>query len=570
MFFAYLTVNMQRFYTLYVVLFISMAAISQPGYQWSISSGGTKQDFARSCATDNFGNVYTAGVFSDVVDFDPGPAILTMSSTIQGNLFVTKHDSLGRLIWAKQLSGTSSQAGNISLDISGNVYLTGYFTGTVDFNPGPATFTMVSSPIGYTDIFVCKLNSDGDFIWALQTGGGNNDVGYRVTTDSNENVYVCGYFSGTSDFDPSASTYTLSSAGSSDCFIWKLSPQGSFIWAKSISGVSYDVGYALEVTTDNYLFISGISSGTADFDPGAGQYTLTSKGYSDVFIGKYTLGGELLWAKMFGGDGDDVSKDLTIDYAGNIIVCGYFLSTRTDFDPGSDSCIKNSTFGQGFVTKFDSLGNFKWAHQFGSSNSSVNGIASNENKIYFTGTFSGSSDFDPGPSSNNLSANGGHDVFICQLNQSGSFDCAASFGAINGNDVGASISVFQNSMYVSGHFSDVIDFDPSALTSGHISNGNTDMFVCKFRNCDQFVFTPENENTFNDIKIFPNPSSHFIFQNSQHIEYNAVLFSNTGALLNTFTLKNNDSLNLEKYPKGIYFLKLYSGGKTYMKKIVVE
>lgn len=561
---------MQRFYILYFLVFMPAAVISQPNYQWSVSSGGIKQDFARSCVTDNYGNIYTAGVFSDVVDFDPGPAVFTMTSSPQESLFVTKHDSLGHLIWAKQFSGSSSQANKISLDSQGNVYLTGYFIGTVDFNPGPATYTLISAPNGYTDVFVCKLNSDGEFIWAAQTGGESNDIGYGVTTDSDGNVYVCGHFTGTADFDPASSSYTLSSAGGADCFIWKLSSAGNFVWAKTISGYSYQVGYSLGISNNNSIFITGYSYSQCDFDPGPGTYTITSQWLGDVFIGKYTINGELLWAKTFGGTQDEIGKDLEIDNSGNILLCGYFLSASVDFDPGPDSCIKNSANGPGFVTKFDSVGNFQWAHQFGGWNSSVEGITVNQNKIYFTGYFTSSVDFDPGPGEKILSSNGGTDIFICQFNANGNFECAESIGSTNGNDVGASISVFENSIYVCGHFADAMDFDPSASTSGHMANGNTDMFVAKYKSCNAIVSTPENENTLSAIKIFPNPASQFIFQSQTTEEYTAVLFSSTDAAINTFSLKNNGLIDLREYSKGIYFLKLYSGNKSYTKKIIVE
>lgn len=561
---------MQRFYILYLFLLISAAVISQPDYQWSVSSGGIKQDFARSCVTDNYGNIYTSGVFSDVVDFDPGPAVFTMTSSPQESLFVTKHDSLGHLIWAKQFSGTSSQANKISLDTQGNVYLTGYFIGTVDFNPGPATYTLLSAPNGYTDVFVCKLNSDGEFMWAAQTGGESNDIGYGVTTDSDGNVYVCGHFTGTADFDPASSSYTLSSAGGADCFIWKLSSAGNFVWAKALTGTSYQVGNNLKMCDENSFYIAGYTYSTCDFNPEPGVYNLSSVGAADVFIARYKTDGELVWAKIFGGTQDEINKDLAVDESGNVIVGGYFYSPKVDFDPSADSCIKYVMNGSAFVTKFDSIGNFKWAQQFGNVNTSVNGITADQNKIYFTGSFTGSFDFDPGQEVKVLTSNGGADIFICQFNANGNFECAESIGSTNGNDVGASISVFENSIYVCGHFVDAMDFDPSASTSGHMANGNTDMFVAKYENCNAIVSTPENKNTLSDIKIFPNPASQFIFQSQTTEEYTAVLFSSTGAAINTFSLKNNGLIDLREYPKGIYFLKFTSGNKSCMKKIIVE
>lgn len=556
---------MQRFYILYFLCH-SLFAVAQPNYLWSISGGSADSDFATSCATDSEGNVYTTGRFQGIVDFDPGPGIYTLNSS-SPQLFIAKYNSSGDFLWAKQFSGNHCAADKLSVDGDGDIYITGYFGGTTDFDPGSGSFEMITA--GNSDVFICKLTTDGDFLWAVQAGAEHNDAAYDITTDTAGNVFVCGQFYGTSDFDPGKNTYNLTSEGLMDCFIWKLSAEGKLIWAKAIAGPSTQMGSSIYISKDNFIYITGSTYGIADFDLSPAIYNLPVYGNSDLFLCKYTAAGDLLWATVIGGSNIEASEDLAVDTLGNVFVCGWFLSQRTDFDPGVDSCIKNATNGCGFVTKFDSLGNFIWADQFGTWNTRVRSIVSGQDKIYFTGNYAGSADFDPGSGIHTLSSNGNDDIFICQFHSNGNFECAESVGG-TGNDASTNISIHENNMFISGYFNDAVDFDPSASTSGHNSNGSNDMFIVKMETCGPVVSNPENENTLSAIKIFPNPASQFIFQSETTGEYSAVLFSSTGVAINTFILKNKGLIDLREYSKGIYFLKLHSGNRSYTRKIIVE
>ena len=157
---------------------------------------------------DSSGNVYTTGYFFFDVDFDPGAGSTELTSAGSNDVFVSKLDPLGNFVWAKRFGGPSSQVSfSIAVDDSGNVYTTGYFQGTADFDPGSGTSNLTS--VGSEDVFVSKLNSVGNFVWAKSFGG----IGYSVAVDSSGNVYTTGYFAGTEDFDPGAGTSNILSLG---------------------------------------------------------------------------------------------------------------------------------------------------------------------------------------------------------------------------------------------------------------------------------------------------------------------------------------------------------------------
>ena len=131
------------------------------------------------------------------------------------------------LAWAQVMSGnTYSEGRSITTDGAGNVYTTGYFTKTVNFDPKAGTVMLTSS--GSNDIFVSKTDASDNLIWAKKLGGTGSDYGYSISVDAAGNVYTTGCFTGTADFDPGSGVFNLTSAGGFDIFISKLDASGNF------------------------------------------------------------------------------------------------------------------------------------------------------------------------------------------------------------------------------------------------------------------------------------------------------------------------------------------------------
>ena len=168
------------------------------------------------------------------------------------------------------------------MDHQGNVYTTGYFEGSVDFDPGIGTNLLTSA--GLIDIFVLKLDTSGNFQWAKSMGGNSNDAGCSIALDGSGNVYTTGYFLATADFDPGPGTTNITSAGLTDIFISKLDAAGNFIWVKGIGGTYTDRAQSIAVDNLDNIYTTGFFCETADFDPGEGTSTLTSAGLDDIFV----------------------------------------------------------------------------------------------------------------------------------------------------------------------------------------------------------------------------------------------------------------------------------------------
>ena len=470
---------------LFIAISISSISLGQQAdFEWAKAFGSSNFDKGNSITVDASGNVYTTGLFSGTVDFDPGAGLFNLTSAGGGtDVFIQKLDAYGNFIWAKTFGGTSTDHGNsISVDVFGNVYTAGFFSDTVDFDPGAGLFNLASA--GNHDIFIQKLDASGNFIWAKAFGSTSTDFGLSITVDASGNVYATGYFKGTVDFDPGAGTFYLNSAGGSgDVFIQKLDASGNFIWTKAFGSTLDDRAISITIDTSGNVYSTGYFQGTVNFDPGVGSFNLTSTGNNDVFIQKLDAAGNFLWAKAVGSNNIDNGYSIAVDPFGNVYTTGYFQGTL-DFDPGGGSFNLTSAGSyDAFIQKLDAAGNFIWAKACG-GNFDDRGYAMTvdaSGNVYTTGFFSDTVDFDPGGGTFNLTSEGVYDVFVQKLDAAGNFIWAKALGSTS-NDQGSSITVDPSgNVYTTGYFSGTVDFDTGAGTFN--LSGSFDVFVHKISQC---------------------------------------------------------------------------------------
>jgi len=318
---------------------------------WAKQIGGQDTELCRGSYSDISNNIYIAGYFFQTIDFDPGTSVYELTAHgSDADAFVGKLDENGDLIWAKGLGGTSNdRARSITADEFGNVYVTGRFEGTADFDPGAGNMNLVS--LGLEDVFVVKLDFDGNLVWARQIGGPQTDWGRSITVDEWGNVYTTGEFQGTVDFDPGSYVSSLTSYGGDDIFISKLDANGNFVWARQLGGAYDDRGRSIVTDELGYVYTTGLFTETADFNPGASSFNLSSLGGDDIFISKLDNDGNFKWALQLGGYYDDIAYSITMDTLRNLFLTGQFESTA-DFDPGTGMYILNAQGSEDiFITK---------------------------------------------------------------------------------------------------------------------------------------------------------------------------------------------------------------------------
>lgn len=394
---------------------------STGNFIWGFTIGSIGDDRARHMVGDASGNTYVTGHFQGTVDFDPGVGVANEISTGTGSLFIQKINAGGDLVWVKTFNGTLGGAPyGIALDTLGNVLSTGFFFGATDFDPGPGNTTLTSN--GSADIFVVKLDSNGNFSWAHSFGSPASDEGFSIATDLSGGIYVSGVYRDTVDFDPGSGNTLTNAVGQGDVFVLKLTASGNFGWVRTNGGPSaFGIGW--EIATDIFqnVYIAGTFSGSVDFDPGSSSNTISSAGASDIFFQKLDSAGGLDWVQTIGNTGTDGGFALAVDLLGNSYVAGLFQGT-VDFDPGLGITNKiASGTSDVFAMKLDINGNLVWVESVGGalSENAFNCNLTSSNKLVVGGVFSGSADFDPGLGVSILVSAGGNDSYVFQLDQQG-------------------------------------------------------------------------------------------------------------------------------------------------------
>ncbi len=526
---------------------ITITSIYAQDFEWAKQIGGTSFDNGYSIKTDNSGNVYITGSFWNTVDFDPDSSgVYNLTSAGNSDIFIQKLDSAGNFIWAKRMGGPSYDVGlSIAIDNYGNVYVTGSFRNTVDFNPGSGVFML--SSVGDKDIFVQKLDSAGNFIWAKRMGGGSPDNGRSITVDNSGNVYTTGSFYGATDFDPGIGYFNLVSAGGDDIFIQKLDSTGNFIWAKRMGGTSNDIGTFITLDSIGNIFTTGSFRNVVDFNPGSGSYMKASAGGDDIFIQKLDSAGSFIWTKTMGGASMEEGRSIAIDNDGNVHIAGWFGDT-VDFDPGSGVYNLMSAGGWDiFIQKLTSTGNFIWAKRMGGTSTDwVHSIVTDDfGNVYTTGSYRAVADFDPGIGVHNLSTSGYENIFIQKLDNVGNFVWVEGYGAA-GYDIGQSITIDNTGyIYITGHFNGTVDFDyvSGNGNSNFTSAGNADVFILKL--------SPYSIGFTTSQSTFTSPPFNVIYTNTSR-GYNSFHWDfgdgNTSNLENpTYTYAYNGTYNVTLY-----------------------
>ena len=459
------------------------SGLSAQNYEWANGIGGTSPNEGISTATDVAGNIYVTGHFRGTADFDPGAGMANLTSNGNRDMFLAKYDATGAYQWAVSMGGGLNDIGNsVAVDGSGNALVTGQFLGTADFDPGAGVANLTSN--GSADIFLAKYDATGAYQWAINMGGTSSDVGTAVTVDGSGNVLVNGYFRNTTDFDPGAGVANLTSNGNRDIFLAKYDATGAYQWAINVGGTFSDVGNSVAVDGSGNALVTGSFDGMADFDPGAGVANLTSTGIStEIFLAKYDATGAYQWAISVGGTSIDVGYSVAVDGSGNALVTGSF-SSIADFDPsaGVANLISNGGIDI-FLAKYDATGVYQWAINMGGTSSdkgysvAVDGIGN----ALVTGYFRNTADFDHGDGVANLTSNSRDDIFLAKYDATGAYQWAINVGGIQ-DDTGNSVAVDgSGNALVTGRFWNTADFDPSSGTANLTSDGNTDIFLAKYR-----------------------------------------------------------------------------------------
>lgn len=387
------------------------------------TSGGTGQ----SIAIDEVGNVYVAGKFRGLVDFDPGvgQAILANDSNFLG-IFLAKYDSNGNYIWAKAISiPGQSTAYELAVDQEQHIYLTGSFEGSLDFTPGEGS-NILDNNAPFSNLFITKYSTQGEFLWGNMLEASISSSGNGIGLNGSDGFFLTGTFSGTVDMDFGNGENIFTSKGDpqiqtplnrSDVFLASYDADGQLQWAIQIGGDKSESVNSIALGPDRSIHIcGGFNSDRVYVWPQDNGETLRIAGNANGFILKYQADGTFVWAERMVSPQAAFIDDLVVDEEGNIYVNGVF-GPHLIFDPFVTHRTIISVDGVDmFFAKYDAQGVFHWGRGVGGEGTDIGqGIAlAPSGHIYMTGHIFTSADFDTGPANAPFESRGMEDIYVAK------------------------------------------------------------------------------------------------------------------------------------------------------------
>jgi hypothetical protein len=385
----------------------------------------------------------------------------------------------------------------VASDGAGNVYVVGMETTT--------------QPLAA----VRKVSSTGTIVWTRLLGGDGVSCSDGVDVDDSGNVYFCGFYGETVDFDPGPGEDLHTSNEISDIFLIKLDADGNYIWGRSwggdLTGDSYwfERGQGVAVDDLGGVYVTGIFRGICDFDPGPGVVEYTSNGYDtagfDAFLSKFNSSGDFQWARTWGAPNPDINTGetafgLAVDSAGNPYVTGGFLGT-VDFDPGPGVAERTSVgpYGDSCLVKFNPSGDFVWVDAWeGIGCSDFPGYAQcwggsfvtvdSSDDVYVVGQYEGLSDMDPGPG---VDEHDGVGTFLNKFESNGDFIWSRTWSVSTLlNVAGLAVSTDSlNNVYMTGIFAEPVDFDPGPGVDTRTPSTWRNGYLCKLDMGGDYLWT---------------------------------------------------------------------------------
>ncbi|MBX3043400.1 MAG: SBBP repeat-containing protein [Candidatus Kapabacteria bacterium] len=502
------------------------------GWDWAVSAGGASTDFSRSIAADNNGNLFITGYYFGTCIFG------SHSLTAQNNsdIFVAKLSPAGVWLWARTASGGGFNRGNsITCDNVGNAYITGSFESSVSFG------SISISSFGSRDIFAAKINSSGNWIWAKKAGGTGSEDGVSIKYSSNDNfVAVTGFYSSNSAFgqinlaasggrdifvsriDTSGNWVWAKSAASSgaeeakaltvdnsgnilitgyyssaltigldnlpagqgrDIFVAKLNKSGDWLWARYATGADTDEANAIGVDNSGNAYITG----SFYSDLTINNNTLNASSDRNLFVARISSSGSWVWGRAATGSSTVDGNGISVMSNGVSYIAGAYFENATF----GSTTLTSKGDSDILIASISATGNWNWAH----SNAGLTGIVTGDGvavdssgSIIYVGSFYGDVKF----GNTTLSSNGGKDIYVAKYTPQTGWNWAKSFGGTSDDVANSVCTDAANNIYITGNFLNSISFG----SNNHNSNGFNDIYIVKLSETGNVIWsqtTGDNE-----------------------------------------------------------------------------
>lgn len=597
-----------KFIQLAVILFLFVfsSQAQQPIHQWVKTFKSTLDTKALEIAKDPNGDYIILGNFDHWVDVDLSENELILGDSLyswySGKAFVAKFNKQGNLKWAKSFEspldlspggGAGLRMTEMDVSVSGDIFLSGTYVGICDFDPGVGEFVL--SNIGTTNLFLLKLNSEGDFEWvnefnptSIVSWSGSVDVN-SIITDLDDNVYLSGAFKGGLDFDPDpldSSFYQTGYQQGSDGYIVKFSSDGDFVWSQVFGEYGDDDVPFLKRGLDNDLYMGciyhdSIKISVAGQDvllnhsPGPFQYQYEQ----DFFYARMDTSGQLEWVQQITGNGSQKIDDMEVDSNGDIYICGDFLGVLK-FPPFTNEAYSYYVPGafqqypDAFVAKLNNQGEIMWGQVIATpKNDRMNKITLDDEDGLYLGGFIGDSLF--------IGADFINYSYVIDYNgrQGALIKCSKTDGAVEWvnryeTTVTSEVNDFEleeNALFTVGASYGPTDFDLSSDGEDIVSSAFVNYSYDTHGFLHKMIFTTDTLN-YPNFSIFPNPTNSSVNLFVEDFE-NLVLsiVDMQGRLINELQLESKlTTIDLSGQAAGVYFMVIKSNEQQTVMRVVKE
>jgi len=454
-------------------------------------------DAGNAVVVDAAGNTYFGGTFRGKIDVNRSNHVAKFYNAVDNHdAFLVKYDPAGRLLWSAKIGGPDGDESieHLVIGPNGDLYATGTFEKTVDFDPKSGVHNLTSH--GKRDAFILHLTANGKYVWAGHIGGALDDDITAFAVGPSGDMYYSGFVRLRGDADPSRANRNIIDRGVDDTIVARLNgTSGAIKWMKVYGeNATRETVFGLAVDANENVMAAGVFNDVVPFDRHDSHFDRAAVGNDDIYLARLNSRGEFQFIKTIGGPKQETVADMVQDDQGNLYLTGNFAKT-VDFEPGpGQTLLAAPTGGSAYVLKLDKDANLTWVKQIGpavingnSERASITARAISidvNGGVYTTGDFAGTVDFDPGSAlhfidvekSGNTPALAGQleasDTYIHKLDANGKFGAIEHFGGADGTTLAHDLAVdAAGAINITGAYAGYVDLNP---TPGHFNRSTQD------------------------------------------------------------------------------------------------